>query len=436
MTSTGRQVRTVAVLGANGAMGSGAGELFAAEGMVTTFLARDHERAREGLERAQGFAKSEKIADFVRLGTYERDLASAVAAADLTFEALAEDLPLKQEFFARVDQARKPDSIVATVSSGLSIAAMADGRSEGFRRNFLGVHLFNPPNVIAGCEVIPHAGTDRGVVDFVVELLERRLRRKVIRTADLPAFAGNRVGFKVLNEVAQLAAEHGVAFMDALVGPHTGRAMAPLATIDLVGWDVHRAIVDNLHANTRDEAHDRFALPPYMAKLMQSGHLGDKTPAKGGFYRRVREGEKIESYVLDPVRGEYRAVHDSIVDLPDFVVRVKRLNHVGRYREALSLMLAAQGWEADLLRKVVLGYVSYGLNRVGEVVAEPRDVDRIMGFGFNWAPPSVLVDLMGVKEVIRALEGAGLDVPSVLARHAGGPLFREPNVDVGRFFVG
>src|ERR1700747_3311635 len=129
MTSNARQVRKVAVIGANGAMGAGSGELFAADGIETVFLARDHERAREGLERAQGFAKSEKIADFVRLGTYERDLASAVAAADLIFEALAEDLPLKQEFFARVDQARKPDSIVATVSSGLSIAAMADGRS-------------------------------------------------------------------------------------------------------------------------------------------------------------------------------------------------------------------------------------------------------------------------------------------------------------------
>lgn len=436
MTSTGRQVRTVAVLGANGAMGSGGGELFAAEGIETVFLARDHERAREGLERAQGLAKSEKIASFIRLGTYERDLSSAVVAADLIFEALAEDLPLKQDFFARVDRARKPDSIVATVSSGLSIAAMAAGRSDGFRKNFLGIHLFNPPNVITGCEVIPHAETDSAVVTFVSELLERRLRRKVIRTADLPAFAGNRIGFKVLNEVAQLAAEHGVAFMDALIGPHTGRAMAPLATVDMVGWDVHRAIVDNLHANTRDEAHERFALPSFMARLMESGHLGDKTPDKGGFYRRVRSGQKTEIYVLDPTRGEYRAAHDSIVDPPDFVTRMKRLNHVGRYREALSVMLAARGWEADLLRKVVLGYVGYGLNRVGEVVEKPSDVDRIMGFGFNWAPPSVLVDLMGVKELIRALENAGLDVPNVLAQHTGGRLFNEPNVDVGRFFVG
>ena len=74
MTSTTQQVRKVAVLGANGAMGSGGGELFAADGIETTFLARDHEKAREGLERAQSMAKSERVSDFVRLGTYDHDL--------------------------------------------------------------------------------------------------------------------------------------------------------------------------------------------------------------------------------------------------------------------------------------------------------------------------------------------------------------------------
>jgi hypothetical protein len=117
---------------------------------------------------------------------------------------------------------------------------------------------------------------------------------------------------------------------------------------------------------------------------------------------------------------------------------MKRLHRIGRYREAMALLLEARGKEADLLRTVILGYVSYGLNRVGEVVREARDVDRIMGFGFNWAPPTVLVDLFGARHTITALERAKLPVPEVLARHAGSSerLFREPNVDVGRFFVG
>ena len=433
-----RDIRKVLVLGANGAMGSGGGEIFAAAGIETVFLARDHEKAREGLERAQELARSEKIADFISLGTYDRDLPAAAETADLIFESLAEDSALKQAFFEQVDRYRRPDSIVATVSSGLSIASMARGRTDCFRKNFLGIHLFNPPNVIIGCEVIPQAETDPALVEFLVVFLERRLGRKVVVTADLPAFAGNRIGFKVMNEVAQLAAEHGVSFMDTLIGPHTGRAMAPLATIDLVGWDVHRAIVENVYQNTRDEAHDAFVLPEYMPRLVAAGHLGDKAPAKGGFYRKVRSGEKVELYVLDPTRGEYRLARDVIQDPPDCVVRMKALNRVGRYREAMRVLLEARGWEADLLRQVVLGYVSYGLARVGEVVKEARDVDRIMGYGFNWAPPGVLVDLMGVKEVIAGLERAKLLVPRILIEQASRSerLFREPHMDIGRFFVG
>ena len=149
----------------------------------------------------------------------------------------------------------------------------------------LGMHLFNPPNVIIGCELIPHAGTDPEVTAFVADYLTSKLGRELVKTSDTPAFCGNRVGFKVLNECAQLAVEHGTAYIDALIGPHTGRAMAPLATVDFVGWDVHKAIVDNLHANTRDEAHAAFAMPAYMDKLVAAGHLGNKTKDKGGFFR-------------------------------------------------------------------------------------------------------------------------------------------------------
>src|SRR5690606_33512334 len=120
------------------------------------------------------------------------------------------------------------------------------------------------------------------------------------------AFAGNRVGIKVLNEVAQLAEEHGVAFMDYVVGPYTGRAMPPLSTVDLVGLDVHKAIVDNVYENTKDEAHEKFALPAYVDKLIAAGHLGNKTAAKGGFYRRAKEDGKNVRYVLDPKSGEYK----------------------------------------------------------------------------------------------------------------------------------
>ena len=445
-----KRIERVVVLGANGAMGAGSGETFAAAGIHTTFLARDRDRAERGRARALSMAKSAAISRYIHTGGYE-ELPAAVAEADLVLEAVGEELPLKRQFFDLVERHRREDSIIASVSSGLSMAAMAAGRSESFRRHFLGIHLFNPPNVIVGTEVVPQRDTDPTLTAFVVEFLERRLGRKVIETSDTPAFAGNRVGFKVLNEVAQLAAEHGVLYLDTLLGPHTGRAMAPLATIDFVGWDIHRAIVDNLHAHTSDEAHAAFALPGYMARLSEAGHLGNKTPDRGGFFRQMpapmgkntakdtaKKGSGQELWVLDPARGEYRPATEFTTEPPAIVQRMRALHRVGRYREALGLLLTAEGHDADLMRRVVLGYVSYGLSRVGEVVRAVRDVDRIMGFGFNWAPPGLLVDLCGARPVIEALERLKLPVPQCLVEHAerGQRLFTEPFVDAGRFFHG
>ncbi|MGZ3440269.1 MAG: 3-hydroxyacyl-CoA dehydrogenase family protein [Polyangia bacterium] len=416
-----RQIRKVVVLGANGAMGAGSGEVFAAAGIETTFLARTRDKAIEGQRRAEKLAKSSAISRFIRTGSYDDDLARAVAEADLVFEAVSEDLALKRVYLEKVDKLRKPDAIVATVSSGLSIAAMAAVGGASFARHFLGIHFLNPPNVIVGCELIPHAGSDPLVVADVTELLRERLGRELVRTSDTPAFCGNRVGFKVLNECAQLSEKYGAAYIDALLGPHTGRAMAPLATIDFVGWDVHQAIVDNVFANTRDEAHAAFALPAFMKAKIAAGCLGDKTPDKGGFFKKSdkkSDQPKIEG--------------------PAVARKMKALHRVGRYREAFDVFAEAGGADAELMRRVILGYVSYGLGRVGEVVETVADVDRIMGFGFNWAPPGALVDLIGARRTVALLEAAALPVPHALVQAAerNQRIFDAANGDIGRFFHG
>jgi 3-hydroxyacyl-CoA dehydrogenase len=422
----------VVILGANGTMGAGAACVFAGAGYYVTMLARDAEKAKEGLTDAENAARAEAIAERIHLGSYDKDFERTVSQAAIIFESLAEDLPLKRKFFELVDKHRRPDSIVATGSSGLSITEMARGRNESFRRHFLGLHLFNPPHVIVGTEVIPHDDTDPAVVKGVVALLTKHLGRKVIVTKDRPAFVGNRVGFKVLNEAAQLAAEHGVAFIDYLVGPHTGRAMAPLATIDLVGWDVHKAIVDNLYAHTEDEARECFKMPAYMEKGLAAGCLGDKTPDRGGFYRK--SGKDV--LALDPKTGKHEPLKKPAPI--EFVEKMKSFNHVGKYREAMKVFADAKGADADLCRRVVLGYVSYGLNRVGEVAESPADVDTIMSYGFNWAPPCAIVDLLGAKSTIALLKQSGLAVPRSIEQAAANDakMFKGGVLDYGRTLVG
>jgi 3-hydroxyacyl-CoA dehydrogenase len=427
-----REIRSVVILGANGAMGSGAAEVFAAAGIQTVLLARTRDKARAGQKRAEKLAKSEALGKYLSVGSYDEDLARVVPTADLIFEAVSEDAAVKKQIFDRIEPLRQSEAIVATVSSGLSIAGMCAGRSESFRKHFLGIHLFNPPNVIVGCELIPHPGTDPRVVAGLSALLVKKLGRELTRTSDTPAFAGNRVGFKVLNECAQLAVEHGVEYIDALIGPHTGRAMAPLATIDFVGWDVHQAIVDNVLHNTKDEAHDAFAMPRYMADAIGRGLLGDKTPDKGGFFLRKKGSPAL---VLDPKSGEQKAATGV---QPEIAKKMRELHHVGRYKEAFDVFAESTGPDAVLLRKVILGYVSYGLNRVGEVVEAVADVDRIMGFGFNWAPPGALADLIGARRCVKLLDQAKLPVPRALADAAerNKKLFDASHVDVGRFFGG
>lgn len=428
-----RKIDHVVVIGANGAMGYGSAALFTTAVQKVTFLARTKDKAEQGLKAAINAVRSSTVANRAETGDYDKDFDVAVAKADLIFEAVTEDLDIKKRMFERIDKVRRQDSIVATVTSGLSINALAEGRSESFRKHFLGLHFFNPPNVIVGTELIPGKDTDPKLAEFIDVYSTKKLGRVMVRTADTAGFAGNRIGFKVLNEAAQLAEEHGPVLVDALVGPYTGRAMTPLATIDLVGFDIHRAIVDNIYKNAPDEAHATLKLPGYVASLIEKGTLGTKSG--GGFF-------KVENKVrlaLDPKSGSYKPVSE--IKLPDlgYIKEVAKLHHDGRYVEAMKVFVDAPGEWAALARKVVAGYISYSFHRVGEVTETIDGIDDIMGFGFNWAPPSVLVDTIGVKETVQMIEKSKLPVPKLLADAAKSGttsrFYKNPHGNIGRFFV-
>jgi len=430
-----RKIEKVVVLGANGTMGYGSAALFTQAVPQVTFLARTKAKAEEGLGDAVKQVRSPTVASRARVGSYDQDLEAAVAGADLVFEALTEDFDVKKEMFDRVESCRRDDSVVATVTSGLSINQLCAGRGDSFRRNFLGLHFFNPPNVIVGTELIAGDDTDPELLDFIEAFARVKLGREMIRTADTPAFAGNRIGFKVLNEAAQMAEELGPVLVDRLIGPYTGRALTPLATIDLVGWDIHRAIVDNVYENTDDEAHESNKLPDYMDRLMEKGVLGNKT-GRGFFYRDASK----QQHALDPKTGGYRPVSEIVLPDLSYIDDVASLYREGRYKEGMQIFLGAQGDEAEIARKAVAGYVSYAFHRVGEVTETIDGIDRIMGAGFNWAPPSVLVDTMGgAAAAVEMISRAGVPVPAILeeAAKTGEPerFFNHPRMNRGKFFV-
>lgn len=379
-----KPIERVVVLGANGAMGAGSGALFASAGIPTVFLARTVAKAEAGKAKALAAGKGTIDESLITCGSYD-ELALALADADLVLEAVSEDLATKHAMFAQVDAARRSDAIVGTVSSGLSISELCRDRSASFASHFLGIHLFNPPLQIRGCEVIAHAGTDALVASRVVDFLTRVCKREVVACADTPAFAGNRLGFRLLNSIARLVdADHSPLYLDTLFGKHTGRALAPLATIDLVGWDVHAAIVDNLFAKTGDPA---FILPAVMRRGIAAGVLGRKAKDKGGFFTKTS--------MLDP--DTLAQVPMIPIEPPPLVTRMRGAFATDGVPGAMAVLFATDAAcpHAELMRHLVLDYIGYGQSLVGEVVAEARDVDRIMEHGFGWVSPGALLEAIG-----------------------------------------
>ncbi len=122
-----------------------------------------------------------------------------------------------------------------------------------------------------------------------------------------------------------------------------------------------------------------------------------------------------------------------------YIDDVAQLYAQGRYEEGIQIFLGAEGNEAAIARKVIAGYISYAFHRVGEVAETITPIDLIMGAGFNWAPPSVLVDTMGAASAVQLIEGAGLPVPKAISQAvtSGEPhrFFAHPQINVGKYFV-
>ncbi len=404
------KIETVAILGASGTVGSLAGGVIAQQGIKVYFLSRTCQGAEKGLKRAMAQARSEVIASNIVCGDYDHLLEDALKDADLVIESVSENLTIKQQMYQLVDQYKKPDTIVGTTTSSLPLTELPKGRSENFKKTFLSTHFYNPPGKMLACEISPQPDTDPDVLEFMKDFLKNKLRRVVIPVRNVAGFAGNRIAFLLFNRIATLAATYGVEMMDYLIGPYTGRAMPPLATIDLVGMDIHRAIIQSLYENTHDEMHHSLVPPDYIDKMIENGLLGNKT--KGGFYKKLESGKYT---FLDPATCDYIP---SIKPHVAFVEKTKNFIHLGRYRQAVETIMDTTKIEAEIVKDILCLYVSYSFSRVGEVTEEQygiAEIDRVMASGFNWAPPSLIVDMLGgKKDVIELLEKKDFAVPDSL----------------------
>jgi 3-hydroxybutyryl-CoA dehydrogenase len=284
-TSNADAIRTVAVLG-GGTMGNGIAHVFARAGYAVIlrdveqrFLDHALETISTNLDReikkgAVAAADKPNILARIRPVT---DMV-AVAAADFAVEAVPERLELKREVLAQADLVLRPEAILATNTSSISITLLAAATRRPDR--FLGMHFMNPVPVMALVEVIRALQTGDAAFAAAMQLCEK-IGKKPVAVNDSPGFVSNRVLMPLVNEAAFCVME-GVAApeaVDAIMKLGMNHPMGPLELADFIGLDVCVDVLEVLFEGFRDP---KFRPCPLLRKMVAAGWLGRKSGR--GFY--------------------------------------------------------------------------------------------------------------------------------------------------------
>ena len=189
-------INSVTVLGA-GTMGAQIALHCANAGIPALLLDLTADVAKQGLEKARKLKPDPQFTPdaykLVTTGGFDTHL-DLIAKTDWIMEAVIERLDIKQQLLAKVDEKRRPGTIVSSNTSGIPIAAIAEGRSEDFRKHWLGTHFFNPPRYLRLLEIIPTAETDPAVIATMARFGDHVLGKGVVIAKDTPNFIANHVG--------------------------------------------------------------------------------------------------------------------------------------------------------------------------------------------------------------------------------------------------
>jgi len=400
-------INSVTVLGA-GTMGAQIALHGANAGIPVLLLDLTPDLARQGLDKARKLKPDPQFTpDAYRLvstGGFDTHL-DAIGTSDWIMEAVVERLDIKQQLLARVDEKRRPGSIVSTNTSGIPIAALAEGRSDDFRRHWVGTHFFNPPRYLRLLEVIPTAHTDPAVVAAVTRFGDHILGKGVVVAKDTPNFIGNHIALYGVARTLEVLAtgRYTIEEIDAITGPALGRpGSATFRTMDIAGVDILAHVLRNLNERLATEA-DRaaFAVPPLVDELIKRGQLGEKT-GKGFYERRKNAKGESEIWTLDPATFEYRAKQ------PARIASIEAGKTIDDLADRVRALFNARDKAGEFLRATLAPTLVYTARVTPDIAHSIDDVDRVMRWGFGWdLGPFELFDIIGVREVLAAAEAVG-----------------------------
>jgi 3-hydroxyacyl-CoA dehydrogenase len=361
---------------------------------------------------------SKDVTKRITTGNFDDNMKD-IASCDWIIEVVVERLDIKQQVYEKVEQYRKPGTLITSNTSGIPINMLAKGRSEDFKKNFCGTHFFNPPRYLRLLEIIPAKDTDPEVIDFLMHYGDLYLGKTTVLAKDTPAFIANRIGvfgiMAIFNSMQKL--DLSIDEVDALTGPIIGRPKsATFRTADVVGIDTLVKVAKGVAENCPDdEAHAVFRIPEWLDKVVSNNWLGDKTGQ--GFFKKIKlpvtagspeeQKKDKEIHVLDLNTLEYK-----VRVKPKFAT-VETAKPIEDLKTRLKALCAGQDKAGEFYRHFHYALFSYISHRIPEISDELYRVDDAMMAGFGWEIGAFESwDVLGVEKTIAAMKTSGYAVAS------------------------
>jgi 3-hydroxyacyl-CoA dehydrogenase len=373
-----------------------------------------------------------ETANLVRLGNVEDNFAE-IKDADWVIEAVLERMELKTAVHAKIAAHARPEALVTTNTSGLSIAGMTKSLPLEYRRRFFGTHFFNPPRYMRLLELIPTADTDPALLKSFGEFGEAVLGKGIVRAKDTPGFVANRIGCFDMQQVALLMLEQELSIdeVDALTGPAIGRPKSATFRLgDIVGVDLMAQMGRNLRELLQHDPQIAVFRPvDFIEDMVKRGWWGEK---KGqGFYQRVKTDKGRQILTLDYKTMEYRPQQK-----PQFA-SLEEAKKLADPAERLRLLCAASDKAGVFVWKHLSSVLCYAADRLAEIADDVVTVDNAMKWGYNWElGPFEIWDALGVTQTADRLAKEGRDVPAVVKAmlSSGKTSFYEERAGARSFF--
>lgn len=427
-----RRIKHITVLG-SGIMGSGIAAHFANIGVEVLLLdivplelteaeqkkglTKDDKVVRnriatENLEKLKksspALLYSPKFAERISVGNFDDDL-QKIENTDWIIEVVIEKLDIKKSVYEKIEQFRKPGTLVSSNTSGIPINMLAEGRSEDFKKYFAGTHFFNPVRYLPLLEIIPTKETDPEVVKFYMEYGSKFLGKTTVLAKDTPAFIANRIGIfsmmNLLHEVKNIGLN--VTDIDRLTGSVIGRPKsATFRTADVVGLDTLVNVAKGLHDSgvETNNFNSIFELPDYIEKMMNKQWLGSKSGQ--GFFKKVKtEDGKSDILGLNLETLEYEKYEKS-----NFAT-LELTKNIDRPIDRFKVLIEGKDKAGNLYRKMLGSLFAYVSNKVPEISDEIYKIDDAMRAGFGWENgPFEIWDAVGITRGIELAKETGYKV--------------------------